>query len=669
MGNQQLLLLFLKAFVAAKKSVGLYPAGSEMATTWVRRLHRSLDGFFEQGLSFPIRVGRDRFLWGGEDVLTIDPTLEALRFDLETRGIADFSMDRAVEDWELQAFLEVLSQPPQSLDSISGISARLRAKNVVHISVGTPSAGGIAGKGSAADQPWQVAPTGKDELDLFVEAVLQMTEARLIDLTFDRTGLAAWLTALGDGDRADRLYSAVKMLATMAEGSSDREIRMRTVLEAVLLLPALALGPLLTKWLVPLAGSDLVAFNLLTQVTEDELRGIARLVPQEQLLSLTTELLEFPWEEGKKQRILEAIIGTVQRQNEPGLAVGSATVVSRDDPLLVELRAEIMDACHPDVLLARSAEILLALVFNVESEEYPESAVDAMEEILGEALGRGRLDLAVRMLSSLGASTHLDGERMREHSRRLALFRRRVAGRAQISLVAGLLRQNASAEHLALTADYLRLVPGEGVEEFTTLLADERDRRVRARMCQVLARVGPSIIPVLLRWLEDSRWYVVRNVLYVLGKLGDASTFTSAVAMLDHSHPRVRVEAVRALGLIGGGLASEPLLRRVTDPDPAVRRAVVKSLGSLRNDDAVPALRDLVTSPVRASEDLEIKQEAINALATIGSPLAQGALVALASRHVWFWERRERRLRAIAAEAVRTGGSSPVGTLEGDDGE
>jgi hypothetical protein len=56
-----------------------------MATAWIQRLRRSLDSFLEQGMSFPIRVGRDRFLWAGEDLLTMDPTLETFRFDLDSR--------------------------------------------------------------------------------------------------------------------------------------------------------------------------------------------------------------------------------------------------------------------------------------------------------------------------------------------------------------------------------------------------------------------------------------------------------------------------------------------------------------------------------------------------------------------------------------------------------
>jgi HEAT repeat protein len=186
-------------------------------------------------------------------------------------------------------------------------------------------------------------------------------------------------------------------------------------------------------------------------------------------------------------------------------------------------------------------------------------------------------------------------------------------------------------------------------------------------MCQVLARVGPPVVPQLLPRLEDTRWYVVRNIVYILGRVGQEATFIAVIPLLDHSHPRVRVEAIRALALIGGANSITPLLRSAGDPDPAVRRATVKALGSLKSDAAVPALRELLDQPGAAGADLEMTQEVIGALAAIGSPAARGALDRVATRRVWFWQRADRRVRSMAAEAL--GGRTAAPESRGaDDG-
>jgi hypothetical protein len=663
MGNQQILILFLKALVAAKKSLALYPAGSPMASEWIQRLHRSLRSFFQEGMSFPVRVGPDRFLWQDEEIVLLDPALETFRFDLESRGITEFSIDPQVEDWELERFLELLNQPAASLESIATAADYLRQKNVIHVSLRGPAFGrpgreaGAPDAGAAADQ---------SELDRLVERVMELLAGRLADLAYDRRALGEWFTALADGGRVDAVIAATRMLGGMAEGVGDRELRVRTVLEALLELPDPLLREILGTWLIPESGTDLVAFNLMTQLNADELVTVARLVPDEQLMSLSTELQEFPWEAGKRQRLLEAIAATLQRK----VSVESRpefVALGRDDPVLVALREEITAACQSDRLLERSMEILLAVILRVENDEYPGFALDALEEMSGEAIARGRLDLALGVLKSLSDSTVLGREWLREHPRRFALFLRRAGSRTHISLVSGLLRGPNGAEQMPLVVEYLRLVGREGVEEFATVLAEEKSRRVRARLCQVLAQVGPTVIPQLLRWVEDPRWYVVRNVVSVLGRIGDPSAFLPVVSQLGHGHTRVRLEAVRALGVVGGRAAVGPLLRCLDDRDADVRNAVVKVLGSLQDDEVVAPLRALVERKSRdPAAELVFKQEAINALLATGTRAARQALAEIANRRLWFWNRQQRRIRALAAAALAAPGAAATAAWSDD---
>src|SRR2546427_12607143 len=119
MSNQQALLLFLRALLAAKKSLALYPPASEAATGWVERLRRSLDDAFRQGLIFPIRVGRDRFSWPGGEGTVTDQALKALRFEMQSRGILELNIEPSVETSELQGRLERLHRPVRPCASIT----------------------------------------------------------------------------------------------------------------------------------------------------------------------------------------------------------------------------------------------------------------------------------------------------------------------------------------------------------------------------------------------------------------------------------------------------------------------------------------------------------------------------------------------------------------------
>jgi hypothetical protein len=102
---------------------------------------------------------------------------------------------------------------------------------------------------------------------------------------------------------------------------------------------------------------------------------------------------------------------------------------------------------------------------------------------------------------------------------------------------------------------YLGLVASEAIREFTTLRAEERDRQVRARMCQVLAKVGRPAVPVLLEWLHDSCWFLVRNLVHVLGKIGEESVFARSSPAGPSPRPRPdRGRCARWPGLTRRGL-------------------------------------------------------------------------------------------------------------------
>jgi len=505
-----------------------------------------------------------------------------------------------------------------------------------------------------------------DALDLLVESILKSIDARFENLAYERTGLLEWFQTVSRGGRVDLLYTAVKMLGAMAQGSGDREVRARTTLEALMLLPDATLTPFFGDYLLPGAANDLTAFNLLTQVTEDELRQIARHVPRERLVALTTELLEYPWEEGKRQRLLEAITLTLERDADPGASPAGPSLLSHSDPLLLELRQEIMDACRPEVLLARSADVLLALVSSAHRAESPEFAFDALAEIAREALAGGQPDLALRVLRSV--ATGATPEASQNPPTPTTLFRGKVAGHSHVSLVVDLLRRDPPMGPMDIATEYLRLAGPEGMEVFTALLAEQPHRRIRIRMCEVLARLGVPAIPSLLSRLDDKRWFAVRNALYTLRKIGHASAFPAIVAVLEHPHPRVRLEAVRAAIHVGGAAARAPLLRRVHDPDTSVRRTAIGAVGTPGNDAAVPELRKVLLGPgARSEDDAEVQLETIRALASIATPAALEVLEATVSRRTWFWKRADRRVRDLAVQTLD--GRKPLASVSPEAGD
>jgi len=114
------------------------------------------------------------------------------------------------------------------------------------------------------------------------------------------------------------------------------------------------------------------------------------------------------------------------------------------------------------------------------------------------------------------------------------------------------------------------------------------------------------------------------------------------LARLARSDPAasVRAVAIERLVALGGESAAPDGISALHDPDPSVRGAAARALGSL-GAAAVPSLRREVES-----SDVDAARAAVVALQLTGSPDAKAALVEIADSH------RDESVRALAAIAL-----------------
>lgn len=652
----------LRDLLGAKKAVKLYPAGNPLAADWIQRVHRSLESALREGFPSPLRIGPGRFEWDGGELQTRDPALEAFRFELQTRRVTEIAVEPGVEVREIQALLECLNLPAQEVEAAGGLAVVLSQRNVAHIALrGLLWGGGAAG----AAGPAAVSAEGLDLLDDLAALVLEAIQRALRDLTYDRPRLAGWLTAVGDpGDRADHLFTAVEMLIPLIEEEPDREVRYRTLCEALVALADPLRATLAAAWLIPRAWTPHV-LNLLTRFTADEFAELTAPVPAATLEQLRADLEHMPgedWRKGWLRASLEDALAAkeVAEPPPPGPAAGEA-------PQTATVRARVQAACAPTEVLRHSVTVLFQLLATAETEGYPAFLVDALVEAVAEALARDQLGLALRVLKSLANADQLHPEWSGEHQQRFHLLQRRLGGRSHVALLADLLRRSPRDEDLLAAAEYLGLLGREAIEEFTALVAGEGESEGRVRLLDVLAALGPAAVPALRAWVADARWTVARSMVALLARVGDPSAFPAVEKVARHEHPHVRREVARALAALGGKQAVRPLLGYLADPDPDVRITAIKLLATLMDVSTVAPLREFLSTQTRTVADLLVKREIIAALASIGSPEALQVLEAVAQRRVWPWQRHELKVRELAEDAVRSvrAGGRPAGEAPG----
>src|SRR5262249_53861128 len=99
-------------------------------------------------------------------------------------------------------------------------------------------------------------------------------------------------------------------------------------------------------------------------------------------------------------------------------------------------------------------------------------------------------------------------------------------------------------------ADWLNLV-----------LAERQNRHDRLAIAEAIADLCRTQPDRLAPWLSDPRWFVVRNVVHILGWIGGNGIVGLLQGVVRHPDARVRQEVVAALGKVDVKLA-RPLLVR-----------------------------------------------------------------------------------------------------------
>lgn len=133
-------------------------------------------------------------------------------------------------------------------------------------------------------------------------------------------------------------------------------------------------------------------------------------------------------------------------------------------------------------------------------------------------------------------------------------------------------------------------------------------RQVRQQSLRVLAELGKAALRVFSRiindddWftrdtsrqeLPDSKWYVVRNSIFVLGSLKDPQAVLPLRLRTSDPDIRVRREIVSALEKIGGEESVDLLVLMAEDVAKEIRESAVAAIGVLGTAEIVPLLIDL----------------------------------------------------------------------------
>jgi len=233
---------------------------------------------------------------------------------------------------------------------------------------------------------------------------------------------------------------------------------------------------------------------------------------------------------------------------------------------------------------------------------------------------------------------------------------KKASSRDIISTVVTHMRSNqkGSPEYLAAYS-YLQVLDQEATPVLLDILSVEKDRAIRKYLVEILKDLGRKQVSLIGRHLSDDRWYVVRNIVNILGESRSEEALPFLEKVTDHNQLQIRQEVVKGLLSIGGKKAALLLTRFIQDENIAVQIAAVRALALVHGagkSESQKLTQFLTDRPVKKKEN-ELTIEVIKTLERIGDLETVEYLRKRYARIKWWRSRRpQEEVRSVALAAI-----------------
>lgn len=627
------------ALILLQGHLRLYAANNasiELATSRVFDLLSTL--LRDTGGALTLHVVRHGFLYGDGFIDRANPHFEKFAGQMFQHGIAAVTFSAAVSPEEVRAFLRLVARRPAETWDEGGVEACMQLRSIAGLTVREMAAHDfrLTERVSGVDS---LVPQRSVLWENFATAALQ--GLTLANDTIDRAALApqALAAAVNRQMQSDPASETGSLLGRITSRFliSLRNETVRPYRSAAIRDLALFVNSLSTELrsqffdeAFALNLDEKLSEELLSRLTDQSLVDAVRRAAAGSNYTppFVIELL------GRLAQERHLILPADTLPDEPGARESSSRAEQLQDLLRPdelekyvpkEYQNALLAILHQNSLTLETTTGLETLKATLEPAAIDQHVGDILMEVLRQASeGESCEELGATIIATL---EHYLSERNYPAIDEL-LQRCRVDFSA---------RKPAEVCAYLATGEFARVVveeaciPESGAAEaprsliikwqdpFVVPLLDrlgvESNRTVRQNCLRLLQNLGSkSIVPAAER-LSDQRWFVVRNMLFLLREVGDPAALPFMRPLLRHPHPKVRQEALRSCLLFGDpGAVTELLDALSADEEGALLRAV--TLASLCGDvRVVSRLVELLTSGRVFDFRLDIKRAAVRSLA------------------------------------------------------
>jgi HEAT repeat protein len=254
-------------------------------------------------------------------------------------------------------------------------------------------------------------------------------------------------------------------------------------------------------------------------------------------------------------------------------------------------------------------------------------ALQRLEYVAQWCIERGMMDRTIGVLRDLRRDAETIARRNPATRGSIMMAMHRIANRFIIDDIVERLGRSKSEEDRAELRGVLLALGAEVVTPLVRSLTAASDLSARRAYRDALVELDRVGVPLLEDMVGDERWFVVRNMVGILGEIRSADAPEHFARTIRHPDVRVRRETIIALSKFGGDEAVQQLIVGLGDAEPSLRSAAALGLGLTKAGTAVnPLIKRL-----GEETDQETVIEILRALGRIGDPRAVAPLADRAS--------------------------------------
>jgi len=681
---EQTLLEAVAFLVTAWKNLFAYPPGHPARAASLDTAHLRLAAFMAEWGRLVLGVTRDGLLHGEKKIESAN--VGAFAEALYRRNAALLYIDEDVAPRDLECLLRLLADAPGGPERAT-IGEELRAAGVDRITVTSIDYTRLV----TTDQ-LKVAERGPagSLWDTLIGALLSGNHltpdgsGSLPGETYSATGLADLLIrsgglggaggaggtggvggAAGEGGGSaaiSALAGAITEHLTRVRGQ-EKDLSLRQVAELLRRLPAEVREPLLAAALRTLDAEEQSAERLDSLVTSLE--------PDQVLQSLRRLSAEGMRLSSHALRMIQTLAAAREQLTSPDRLASVSADIAEVSALFADEDVDRFNSEDHRALLAQVAAVDLMIapvpvvsdrsLIEAETESLTEAAVETSlvatlldlgaacpEPVLpvvverlrahfGQSLATGRFERAVGILRGVRALAEDPRLTPAQREGRATL----LGDLAKSMPLSSLLTAAGAPDRLTLgqiRSVVAELGPG-AVRPVLEALAAEPDRGRRFQLFDFAESLGSAVVPEATRLLFDTRWFVVRNMILLLRKVGDRSALKEIQRCAEALDPRVGLEAVMMLLAIDSKVSRDLLGKMINHPDPKRAEAAVALTGQHGIVEAIDPLVAMLLRWDPLGSRLSLRLQALRALKTLkaATVAADPEVLARLARYFRHW--------------------------------